>query len=107
MNETSSKAEATLYYAHDPMCSWCWAFRPVLQALRAELPVNINWVSLLGGLAPETTEPMPDQTKQFIQGQWQKIQQMVPNTEFNFDFWTACDPKRSTYPACRAVIAAR
>ena len=27
-------------------------------------------------------------------------------TEFNYDFWTNCEPRRSTYPACRAVIAA-
>ena len=27
-------------------------------------------------------------------------------TEFNFDFWTDCKPRRSTYPSCRAVIAA-
>ncbi|MBL4776074.1 MAG: DsbA family protein [Mariprofundus sp.] len=26
---------------------------------------------------------------------------------FNFDFWTQCQPRRSTYPSCRAVIAAR
>jgi putative protein-disulfide isomerase len=26
---------------------------------------------------------------------------------FNFDFWEQCNPRRSTYPACRAVIAAR
>ena len=24
------KPSVTLYYIHDPMCSWCWAFRPVL-----------------------------------------------------------------------------
>ena len=27
--------------------------------------------------------------------------------KFNFDFWAVCQPRRSTYPACRAVIAAR
>ncbi|WP_316244661.1 DsbA family protein [Pseudoalteromonas porphyrae] len=27
--------------------------------------------------------------------------------EFNFDFWRNCEPRRSTYPACRAVITAR
>ena len=27
-------------------------------------------------------------------------------TEFNFDFWEKCKPRRSTYPACRAVLAA-
>jgi putative protein-disulfide isomerase len=33
------------------------------------------------------------------------VQSML-GTEFNFDFWTECKPRRSTYPACRAVIAA-
>ena len=31
----------------------------------------------------------------------------VPDTRFNYDFWTSCEPKRSTYPACRAVICAK
>src|SRR5699024_9280996 len=26
---------------------------------------------------------------------------------FNYDFWQHCKPRRSTYPACRAVLAAR
>jgi putative protein-disulfide isomerase len=32
---------------------------------------------------------------------------MIPGKQFNFDFWRLCEPRRSTYPACRAVIAAR
>jgi len=32
---------------------------------------------------------------------------MIPDTKFNYDFWTSCEPKRSTYPACRAVICAK
>ncbi len=36
---------------------------------------------------------------------WTRIQGML-GTEFNFDFWTKCKPRRSTYPACRAVLAA-
>ncbi len=27
-------------------------------------------------------------------------------TRFNYGFWTDCEPRRSTYPACRAVLAA-
>lgn len=96
-----------LFYVHDPMCSWCWAFRPVLINLRKQLPNSIQWHSLLGGLAKDSSEPMSDNTRQFVQGQWHKIQQQVPDTTFNFEFWTTCKPRRSTYPACRAVIAAR
>ncbi len=97
----------TLYYVHDPMCSWCWGFRPVWQEIRQNLTDNIRVKYLLGGLAPDSDEIMPIAMQQDIAGYWRKIQQHIPNTEFNFDFWQQCEPRRSTYPACRAVIAAR
>jgi putative protein-disulfide isomerase len=50
---------------------------------------------------------MPEDMQRSIQSTWQKIQQEIPGTEFNYDFWTICQPRRSTYPACRAVIACR
>jgi len=95
--------KSTLYYIHDPMCSWCWAFRPVLQ----QLPQHIEVKYLLGGLAADTDQPMPKALQNTIRQTWQRIQTAVPGTEFNFDFWNSCKPRRSTYPACRAVIAAR
>ena len=97
----------TLYYIHDPMCSWCWAFRPVWQQLQQQLPASLNIIYLLGGLAADSHSPMPASMQQEIQQHWRTIQQRVPGSMFNFDFWTQCQPRRSTYPACRAVIAAR
>lgn len=38
-------------------------------------------------------------------GHWRRIEAML-GTRFNHDFWERCQPRRSTYPACRAVIAA-
>lgn len=96
-----------LYYVHDPMCSWCWAFRPVLLELKKKLPSNIEFIRLLGGLAADSNEAMPEKTKQYVIDNWKRIQQQLPETKFNYDFWTTCQPRRSTYPACRAVIAAR
>lgn len=96
---------ATLYYVHDPMCSWCWAFRPTLLQLRKYLPKEIHWQNVLGGLAPDNDQPMPDQTRQMVQGHWRQIQSTI-GTGFNFDFWIKCQPRRDTYKACRAVIAA-
>ena len=32
---------------------------------------------------------------------------MCSSDLFNFDFWTQCTPRRSTYNACRAVLAAK
>jgi putative protein-disulfide isomerase len=50
---------------------------------------------------------MPEAMQQHLQQTWSAIQQRVPGTQFNFDFWRECKPRRSTWPACRAVIAAR
>lgn len=96
-----------LYYVHDPMCSWCWGFVPTLEALLAELPRGLGLRRLLGGLAPDSDQPMPEAMRLQLQATWRRIQQRIPGTEFNFDFWTRNTPRRSTYPACRAVIAAR
>ncbi|MDW3095626.1 MAG: DsbA family protein [Gammaproteobacteria bacterium] len=96
-----------LYYVHDPMCSWCWAFRPVLLALKDKLPKDIEFIRLLGGLAPDRDIPMSEETKRYVIDNWRRIQQQLPETQFNYDFWEKCKPRRSTYPACRAVLAAR
>ena len=97
----------TFYYIHDPMCSWCWAFRPALDAVITGLPKKFQLNYLLGGLAKDTDEPMPDNLRYQIQNHWRTIQIRVPDTKFNFDFWEKCHPRRSTYPACRAVLAAK
>jgi putative protein-disulfide isomerase len=97
----------TLYYFHDPMCSWCWAFRPRWQEIVAGLPDNVHSQRVLGGLAPDTDQMMPTAMQTKLRSIWQQIQQTVPGTPFNFEFWEQCVPRRSTYAACRAVIAAR
>lgn len=99
-----------LYYVHDPMCSWCWAFRPVYYQLKEQLAQDtqhdIELIRLLGGLAPDSDEPMSEKTRQYVLSNWQQIEKQVPTTQFNYQFWEKCQPRRSTYPACRAVIAA-
>ena len=96
-----------LIYVHDPMCSWCFGFSKVYQQLTEQLPENIEFIRLLGGLAPDTDEIMPESTRQMVQQNWQRIEQLIPGVEFNYGFWVKCQPRRATYPACRAVIAAR
>ena len=90
---------AVLYYAHDPMCSWCWGYRRELVRLRQSLPADIRFTKLLGWLAPDSDEPMPQEMQQHLQQTWQRIQERIPGTEFNFNFWSECQPRRSTWPA--------
>ena len=95
-----------LYYVGDPMCSWCWGFRPVLQAIVSALPASVPLVYVMGGLAKDSDEPMPDETRAYVQRNWRDVS-ATTGAEFNWDFWRKCEPRRSTYPACRAVLAAR
>ncbi|MDJ0739805.1 MAG: DsbA family protein [Gammaproteobacteria bacterium] len=99
--------QARLIYVHDPMCSWCWGFRPAFDALCAALDGRVAVTRLLGGLAADSDAAMPDAMQKHLQQTWRRIQQRIPGTRFNFDFWRDCRPRRSTWPACRAVIAAR
>jgi len=95
----------TLYYIHDPMCSWCWGYRPIWERLQKNLPNSIVVEYVAGGLAPDSNSPMPVTQQQMIQNHWRTIEQKL-GTEFNHDFWLKNTPRRSTYNACRAAIAA-
>jgi len=95
-----------LYYFHDPMCSWCWGYRPAWQALKASLPAGVRVENILGGLAADSDEPMPVELQAHIKGHWRHIESEL-GTAFNFDFWAENQPRRSTCQACRAVLSAR
>ncbi len=97
--------DTILYYVHDPMCSWCWGYRPTWGQLRSALPGHIEIANVMGGLAPDNDQSMPADLQLTIQGHWKNIQATL-GTEFNFDFWLRCRPRRDTYKACRAVVTA-
>lgn len=99
--------KAILYYVHDPMCSWCWGFSQALSELLEGLPKEIEVRRILGGLAADSDIPMPANMQGSLKGNWSRIEESISGVKFNFDFWSQNTPKRSTYPACRAVIAAR
>jgi putative protein-disulfide isomerase len=97
--------EPVLYYVGDPMCSWCWGFAPILEAVETAIAGRITLRQVMGGLAADSDEPMTNETRQYIREAWRAVTQ-VTGAEFNWDFWELCEPRRSTYPACRAVLAA-
>jgi len=99
--------DSQLYYLHDPMCSWCWGFSPTWNKVKEALEDKVKVTYLLGGLALDNDEDMTLQTQNYVQSNWRRIEEKIPGTKFNYDFWIKCKPRRSTYPACRAVISAR
>lgn len=100
----SSKAK--LYYVYDPMCSWCWGYKPTWERITQAISDEIEIIYVVGGLAPDSDIPMPEVMQQQIMAYWKKIEDYL-GTQFNHDFWVNNTPRRSTYPACRAILAAR
>jgi putative protein-disulfide isomerase len=95
----------TLYYFGDPMCSWCWGFKPVLEQLDVEYP-ELRRVTVMGGLRGGDPVPMGDDLAAMIQNAWQRIEETT-GQPFNHDFWQKHRPLMTTWPACRAVLAAK
>lgn len=96
-----------LYYFHDPMCSWCYAFDVALKQIETALTDTVELKKIVGGLAPDLTTAMPPSLINTIQSAWKQIETTVPHVQFNYDFWQKNQPRRSTYPSCRAVLAAK
>lgn len=101
---TSPKAK--LYYVYDPMCSWCWGFKPTWNQITHAISDQVEIIYVVGGLAPDSDVPMPEIMQQQIMSYWRKIEDYL-GAKFNYDFWVNNTPRRSTYPSCRAILAAR
>ena len=66
--------DSQIYYLHDPMCSWCWGFKPTWDIVTKQLNGKIKVVSLLGGLAPDSDEDMPLHTRDYVLSNWRRIE---------------------------------
>jgi putative protein-disulfide isomerase len=95
-----------LFYVVDPMCSWCYGFKEALDRVLPELASKCKIELVMGGLAVDSDVPMDEQTKSYVQQAWRAVEAQT-GAQFNHDFWSKCAPRRSTYPACRAVIVAQ
>ena len=99
------KPIGTLRYFGDPMCSWCWGFKPVLEQVDREYP-ELRRVTVMGGLRGESDKPMSDDLAKLVQSAWVRIEHAT-GQPFNHELWRKHRPLASTLPACRAVLAAR
>ena len=95
-----------LLYVVDPMCSWCYGFAPALAAARTELADDVDLELVAGGLAPDSDEPMDPGTRRYVQGAWHAVTERT-GVAFDHRFWEVAEPRRSTFPACRAMLLAR
>jgi putative protein-disulfide isomerase len=94
-----------IYFA-DPMCSWCWGFSPVVEALRERtaeiLPIRL----VMGGLRPGTTSAMPEAARRDLVGHWKEIHELT-GQPFGDGLVGLEGFVYDTDPAARAVVLAR
>ncbi|MGB0957737.1 MAG: DsbA family protein [Litorivicinus sp.] len=96
-----------LTYVYDPMCSWCFGFSATYRAILADLPPSVVSARLLGGLAPDSDVPMDASMAAMLSSTWHRIEESC-GVRFNHDYWQQSPlPPRTTFIACRAIIAAQ
>src|SRR5512139_452123 len=92
-----------LWYFADPMCSWCWGFSPVIEALRDAYRERTKIALVLGGLRHETLPMTPAQREEILH-HWHAVHERT-GQPFRFDDALPQGFVYDTEPACRAVAS--
>lgn len=94
-----------LIYFADPMCSWCYGFSPVIEAVRRNFGRGLPIRVVMGGLRPGTDTPMTLEARKEIAGHWLHVHEA---TGLPFDESVLADGfVYDTDPAARAVVVVR
>jgi putative protein-disulfide isomerase len=101
----SSLNPPILWYFADPMCSWCWGFSPVIEALREQYHERFKIALVLGGLRPGATTPLAASGRADILHHWRQVEART-GQPFRYDGALPDGFIYDTEPACRAVVAA-
>lgn len=97
---------ARLVYVMDPLCSWCWGFAPVAEALvRQAQDSGVQLHLVMGGLRANDA-PLDPSTRRYILDHWQSVQQTT-GQPFLFEAALPDGFVYDTTPVCRAVVTAR
>ncbi|UVM54619.1 DsbA family protein [Pseudomonas sp. B21-012] len=97
---------ARLLYVMDPMCSWCWGFAPVAEALIAQAQAaGVPTRVVLGGLR-SGSRALDASTRGYILDHWQAVHDAT-GQDFQFEGALPDGFVYDTEPACRALVTAR
>jgi len=97
---------ARLLYVMDPMCSWCWGFAPVAEALIAQAREAGVVTQLVPGGLRSGGSPLDASTRKYILEHWQAVAEAT-GQPFRFEGAMPEGFVYDTEPACRALVAAR
>jgi putative protein-disulfide isomerase len=93
----------TLFYAGDPMCSWCYGFGPELDKILTAFP-DVPLKIVVGGLRAHGTERFGD-LREFLSEHWSEVEK-VSGQPFNHLILEQSDLIYNTEPSCRAIMTA-
>ncbi|MEX6502193.1 DsbA family protein [Pseudomonas zhanjiangensis] len=97
---------ARLLYVMDPMCSWCWGFAPVIEALAEQASAaGVPLQLVVGGLRRDRIAIDAAARVRYL-GYWQAVNASTGQL-FNFEQGLPEGLVYDTEPACRAVVTAR
>ncbi|MDP9023011.1 MAG: DsbA family protein [Actinomycetota bacterium] len=97
--------DAELIYVGDPMCSWCWAFAPVLDEVQARYRVRVRTV--VGGLRTGgAAQPMDPAARVSLGRYWRQVAERT-GQPFTTASLERGDWVYDTEPSCMAVVAMR
>jgi putative protein-disulfide isomerase len=90
----------------DCMCSWCYGFSPVMEAIRGHFGDRIEYLLFTGGLRPYNTEPMSQEMRNKLAATYERIGTI---TGQSFVTTRLMDPDfiYDTEPASRAIVTMR
>lgn len=96
--------EPILWYFADPMCSWCWGFSPVIEAVREAYRPRLKIALVLGGLRVGDTAPQSSAQREDILHHWHQVHERT-GQPFCFENAMPEGFVYDTEPPSRAVLA--
>ncbi|WP_022961901.1 DsbA family protein [Halopseudomonas pelagia] len=94
-----------LLYVMDPLCSWCWGFAPVLDAIQAAHPdLAIHMVA--GGLRPGQRDPLDTASREALAEHWEAVE-IASGQPFLNPEDLPVGFVYNTEPPCRALVVGR
>ncbi len=98
---------ARLLYVMDPMCSWCWGFAPVAEALVEQARAGgVDVHLVVGGLRTGSGAALEPTTRRYILEHWQAVTDAT-GQPFKREGALPDSFVYDTEPACRAIVTAR
>jgi len=100
----NDRMKKEIIFVVDPMCSWCWGFAPVIEALLKKNDYTFSLV--LGGLRTKENMSWDEKSREYLQGHWRQVShttgQPFSNVLFDKSFF-----EYDTYPSCKALVSVR